>query len=272
VYAFLLNPQGHILGDLYAYNRGDYLLVETDQSQAEKVFATFDHYIIMDDVELTNISAKLTAVGLAGPRSRRVLEAAEIAVPELEPLELRDLVWQQVGLTLVRGENEHRESYEIWLAPENVNKLRDALIQAGAGPVGSAALELYRIASGIPRYGQDIRERDLPQETEQTRALHFNKGCYVGQEIVERIRSRGGVHRYLVRLAIDAREPPPPGTKIAAGDKEVGEITSAAYSPAAGQVVALGYVRLGEFPKEAPLAAAGAKVEISASPPWQPGA
>ena len=61
--------------------------------------------------------------------------------------------------------------------------------------MGSEALEMQRIVAGIPLYGVDIRERDLPQETEQMRALNFNKGCYVGQEIVERIRSRGNVHR-----------------------------------------------------------------------------
>ena len=69
--------------------------------------------------------------------------------------------------------------------------------------MGAAALERFRIASGIPRYGQDIRERDLPQETEQRRALNFSKGCYVGQEIVERIRSRGNVHRTFTGFVVD---------------------------------------------------------------------
>ena len=75
VYAFLLNPQGHILGDLYAYNRGESIAVDTDCGQAEKILATFDHYIIMDDVEVTNLSEQLTALGIAGPKSREVLAA-----------------------------------------------------------------------------------------------------------------------------------------------------------------------------------------------------
>src|SRR5579863_7012852 len=83
LYAFLLNPQGHILGDLYAYNRGDSLLIDSDQSQLEKLLATFDHYIIMDDVEVANLSDKLTAIGMAGPKVPDVLRRADFQVSEL---------------------------------------------------------------------------------------------------------------------------------------------------------------------------------------------
>src|SRR5260370_998631 len=88
IYAFLLNPQGRILGDMYVYNRGEALVVETDRSQVEKIMATFDHFIIMDDVEVTNISAKETALGLTGPRSRELLTTAGIAVGEMQPLQM----------------------------------------------------------------------------------------------------------------------------------------------------------------------------------------
>lgn len=194
VYAFLLNPQGHILGDLFAYSRGDSLLVDTDYSQVEKILATFDHYIIMDDVEVKNLSHQLTALGLSGPKSREALEAAGFNIGDLLPLQFQDLNWQGVSCMVVRGDTES-VSYEIGLPPASVKQLWDALLAGGAAPVGAEALEMQRIVSGIPRYGVDIRERDLPQETEQARALNFNKGCYVGQEIVERIRSRGNVHR-----------------------------------------------------------------------------
>ena len=165
----------------------------------EKILATFDHYIIMDDVEVTNLSEQITALGVAGPKARTVLRQAGIEVPEMRPLEISEVKCtcdcDCVQCTVVRGEDPAHESYEIWLAPGDVKKTWDALLVAGAAPVGFEALELQRIVSGIPLYGVDIRERDLPQETEQARALNFNKGCYVGQEIVERIRSRGAVHR-----------------------------------------------------------------------------
>jgi folate-binding protein YgfZ len=248
-YAFLLNPQGHILGDLYAYNRGDSITVDTDSAQVEKILATFDHYIIMDDVEVTNLSEQLTALGIAGPKSREVLRAAGIAIPETQPLQVVtprcDCQCDCLQCTVIRGEDAQHESYEIWIAPKDVRKLWDALVDAGAAPVGSAALELHRIVSGIPRYGIDIRERDLPQETEQARALNFNKGCYVGQEIVERIRSRGAVHRKFTGFLVEGSVPIAAGTKIVSGDKEVGEITSAAslQTPDGDKTVALGYIR-----------------------------
>ena len=95
-------------------------------------------------------------------------------------------------------------------------------------PVGCASLEKFRIAEGIPAYGIDIAESDLPQETSQARALHFNKGCYLGQEIVERIRSRGSVHRHLRHLELSGPVPPV-GTELVSSDgKPAGQITSAA--------------------------------------------
>jgi len=243
VYAFLLNPQGHILGDMYAYHRGESLVIDTDQSQAQKILAAFDHYIIMDDVEAANISEHLAAIGIAGPKSPDVLHGAGMELPPLDPLQFADLTWQGTNLTIVRGDYPSVESYEVWLAPEKTAVLMNALIPAAA-LVGAPALELLRIACGIPRYGQDIRERDLPQETEQQRALHFSKGCYIGQEIVERIRSRGGVHRAFAGFEVDGPLPAA-GTKIQADGRDVGEITSAASLPCAGgdRSVALGYIR-----------------------------
>jgi len=244
VYAFLLNPQGHILGDLYAFNRGDSILIDSDESQSEKLLATFDHYIIMDDVEVANVSDKLAAVGIAGPKAREVLRAVRFEISTLEPLQFVNISWQSVAVTVVCGDNPGVESFELWLAPDQVTPLWHALTKAGATPAGATALELLRIAAGIPRYGQDIRERDLPQETEQQRALHFSKGCYIGQEIVERIRSRGNVHRKFTGFDVQGALPAV-STKIQAAGRDVGEITSAASLPLGGgeRLAALGYIR-----------------------------
>jgi folate-binding protein YgfZ len=249
VYAFLLNPQGRILGDLFAYNRGESIVVDTDRSQVEKMLATFDHYIIMDDVEVTNLGDSMTALGIAGPKSREVLAAAGIAIPDTSPMQIFEAKCtcdcECTQCTAVRGEDAGYKTYELWLAPADVRKTWDALVANGATPVGSEALEIHRVVSGIPMYGVDIRERDLPQETEQARALNFNKGCYVGQEIVERIRSRGAVHRKFTGFLAAADRPIAAGTKVVAGEKEVGEVTSVASVrvPNGKKTVALGYVR-----------------------------
>lgn len=243
VYGFLLNPQGRIQGDLYAYNHGDALLLDLDREQAPQILALFDHYIIMDDVEVAPRN-ELAAVGIAGPKARNVMGARGFDVPELQPLQFVDVSWNNVTVTVVRGDNPGVPSYEIWLSADQAQALQDALQKSGGVAVSPATLELLRIASGIPRYGQDIRERDLPQETEQNRALHFSKGCYIGQEIVERIRSRGNVHRKFTGFEIQG-ELPAPGAKIEADGKEVGEITSAASLPLGNESrkLALGYIR-----------------------------
>jgi folate-binding protein YgfZ len=267
VYAFLLNPQGHILGDLYAYNRGDSLWLDVDQGQVAKVLEVFDHYIIMDDVEVENITDKWTVIGVSGPTSGEILRSAGLQVPDLQPLETSNQQWQQIALTLLRGDEEKRDSHEIWLAPEHAQLVRTALLRNGATPVGTEALELHRVALGIPRYGQDIRERDLPQETEQGRALNFSKGCYIGQEIVERIRSRGAVHRTFTGFRFE-NDLPAIGSKIQVNARDVGEITSIAALPLAGGtvLVALGYIRREAGLPGNEVAAGGLKATVAELP------
>ncbi len=230
VYSFVLNPQGRNQGDMVSYNRGDYLLVTTDRELAPKLAEIFDRYIIMDDVEVGDISDKLSTIGIAGSKATEILMAAGIEVTALAPGEVSDPVWQGVGISVARSVLPQMNGYEIWSTAENLDHVWDALVDSGAKPAGSEALELYRIACGVPRYGIDLRERDLPQETGQQHVLNFAKGCYVGQEIVERIRSRGNVHRMFVGLEVQG-DAPAAGDKVIAGEKEVGEITSAARVP-----------------------------------------
>ena len=247
VYAFMLNAQGRIQADLYAFQRGDSLLVDTEHAQRDKILQLFDHYIIADDVEIADISDTLTAVGLTGPAARAILGRAGIAVPDLAHLQFADVIWQQKTVTLLHSGEEARESWQVWMNPEQGADLWNALVHAGARPTGTAALNLFRISRGIPQFGVDIRERDLPQETGQTRALNFTKGCYLGQEIVERIRSRGAVHRQFTAFDVEGTLPEP-GAQILPGENEekaVGEITSSAILPLADgdRPVALGYLR-----------------------------
>jgi aminomethyltransferase len=115
---------------------------------------------------------------------------------------------------------------------------------AGAVPADEEAFRVVRLEHGKARYGEDISERYLAQEANQADALHFHKGCYLGQEIVERRRSRGLIQRVLKPLEVDGQMPPEPRTKLQISGAPAAEITSAAYSPALGKVVALGYVRI----------------------------
>ena len=267
LYAFLLNPQGKIQGDFYAFNRGTDIVLDLEETQLAKLLPILDHYIIMDDVLITNASEKFTAIGIQGPKSCEVLRSAGLAVPELRPLQIVGATWQDCHLILIRAEAWKGDAFEIWISHEHSDALKHALLQAGARDVGKRALDLYRIAAGIPLYGGDIRERDLPQETGQERALHYAKGCYVGQEIVERIRSRGQVHR--VFSGFELTTPSPVGSKISAeiagATKHVGEITSTASLPGtAGRSIALGYLRREAFNQ--PLGIDGSPVKLHSLP------
>jgi aminomethyltransferase len=267
VYAFLLTAQGRIIGDMDVFQRGEYLLVVSDLAQIKTIYDTFDHFIIMDDVELKDVTERLASLGVVGPKSREVLASSGIIVPQLEAMQVVDLNCNEIGITVARGGNPNCESYEIWLATENASKFQESLTAAGATPVGYEALEMFRITMGIPAYGKDIRERDLPQETNQTHALHFAKGCYVGQEIVERIRARGNVHRGFTGFLVNG-DVPSPGSKAQAGGKEVGEITSAARVPtkSGDSTVALGYLRREAGGPGTEVQIAGASARVSALP------
>src|SRR5664279_5130450 len=163
VYAFLLNAQGRIQADLYIFQRGDPVLVDTEGAQREKVLELFDRYIIADDVEISDISDSFAAVGLTGPASRDVLAGAGIAVPQLTHLQFAELEWRRKQITLLQADEEIIESWQIWVALEHHRELLNALIESGGSPVGSSALNLFRVSRGIPQFGVDIRDRDLPQ-------------------------------------------------------------------------------------------------------------
>jgi folate-binding protein YgfZ len=247
-YSFVLNAQGRIQGDCDAYRIADHLLVITDRSQIPALMAHFDRFIIMDDVAIEDISSTRTCLGLAGPLAAQLLGALGVQFPTggggLWMLQTRIC---GVPVQLTGGFATVSPRCEIWCANESVGMLWQVLLAAGAVPCGLRAAEALRVLEGIPRYGVDLVERDLPQETGQMRALHFAKGCYLGQEIVERIRSRGNVHRRLAQFSLSEKPAAMPVDLAAENPAEgaagstVGRITStAAYK---GAYYGLGIVR-----------------------------
>ena len=182
VYSFVLNAQGRIQGDLVAYNRGDYLLVTTDREQAPKVAEIFDRYIIMDDVEVADVSDKLAAIGMAGPKSRQILAGAGLDISQLEPGQVIDAVWREVGVSTARSAIPQMDGFEIWFASENVDAIWDALVLAGATPVGTDALELYRIVRGVPRLGVDLQGTRLAAGDRTAACVELRQGllCRAG--------------------------------------------------------------------------------------------
>jgi folate-binding protein YgfZ len=259
-YNFVLNAQGRILGDLTIFNRGEYLVLETDHNQVETLLTTLKRFIIMDKVELNVPEEARTAIGVCGPKSAAILAACGLDVAGMEPLEVRDAP-ADMAVTMVRGPEQKPDWYELWLDPKQAQLIWDRLTGAGARPAGAEALELWRVLHGIPQYGQDIRDRDLPQETGQAQALHFSKGCYIGQEIVERIRSRGQVHRKFTGFEFDRM---PATGKYEVEGRTLAEITTAVRVSTAGgeKLIGLGYVRHEAAPAGAELDLGGNTAQV----------
>ncbi len=258
-YNFVLNAQGRIQSDLVAYQRGDFYLLESEAALIPVLREFFERYIIMDDVELGDISTRLVSLGVGGPKAEEVLSRAGlvprgVTLGSMAPGQLADGAWNSSGYTLVKDAVEQRGWYELWLAPENVERVWQALLASGAAPAGATALEWQRILLGLPRMSE-MGGKVLPPETGQDYALHYAKGCYIGQEIVERIHARGQVHRRLMGLVLNGTAPEA-GTKLMIGTgaeaKEAGELACGAEIEINGvkHNLALAYVRQ-EFVKPA---------------------
>ncbi len=244
-YTLVLNAQGRIQGDGDVSCFEDSLLLETDRFQAERLLSHLRRFIIMDDVKLEVLDAAGTAIGIAGPRAATILEKLGGSVPEPDTFRTAQLAG--IDVTLVRVWSLVVTKVEIRVASERVLELWNALAEAGATPCGTAALEDLRILEGTPQFDVDFSDKHLPQETNLQRALNFTKGCYIGQEIVERIRARATVHRSLRQFELHG-EAPGLGEKIElrAGEAAVGELTSVARIelPGLRKTLALGVARV----------------------------
>jgi folate-binding protein YgfZ len=238
LYAFFLTAQGRIIADANIYNLGDSLWLDTEPQTREKLLAHLDKYIIADDVTLEDETERWAVVCVEGPESPDALTALGVEIPRT-PLEI--LPWGD-GFS-VRIAATGPEGVRIFLPVGQKPALVARLGELELPEATPEDVKLVRLENGRPRYGEDISERYLVQETQILSAVSFNKGCYLGQEIVERIRSRGQVHRLLTPVRIRTADAPAPGTKLRSGDKDAGEITSAVFSPALNETVGLAYLR-----------------------------
>jgi aminomethyltransferase len=234
-YTFFLNAQGRILADAIVLCLEDHLLLDTEPETHETLFQHLDKYIIADDVTLEDAREDLSVIGLEGPKSAEVLAAAGAPLPAAA---CHHAPWQ--GGIVVRASTTGAPGFRIFVPAAAADSVRALLC---APPASADEANIVRLENRHPRYGDDITDRYLVQETRQLHAIHFQKGCYLGQEIVERVRSRGQVHRLLTPVRIHSAEPPARGAHFQSGDADAGELTSAAYSPALGLVVALAYLR-----------------------------
>jgi folate-binding protein YgfZ len=270
--SLLLNPQGHIMAELDVYGLADRLLVVTYAMIRDRTAATLDKFIIMDDVVLEDVTEQFGVVSLEGPATSKIISA--LGGPALDLLsELSHVETQIAGVDcrMVRRSPGGVPGAEFIAAREALPKLWQALVDAaraeGGGPIGCDALSSLRLEAGIPWFGYDFDETTLPHEAGlENSHISYTKGCYTGQEIVERVRSRGHVNRKRVGISFAGATIPQIRTPLMVGGAEVGFVTRAAFSYALERPIGMAYVRREHNSVGSKLSWAGGEAEVIALP------
>ncbi len=270
-YALYLTPQGRMIADLDILNVGDRLLLDVDGGLTKKLVDRFDALVFAEDVRVADLHDSWTSYGIYGPGAARLLSAvAGAPISELTLYQSRAITVGDATALVARIDAIGIAGYHVLGAQGNVAAIHAAVSEAGAAAVDPAAVEAVRVESGRPLFGADMDTEAIPLEAGiEDRAISFDKGCYVGQEVIVRIlhRGQGRVARRLVGLTLsgnteaDSAGAPRPGTTLWNGENAVGRVTSAVSSPTLGVPIALGYVarQLAEPGTEVEVGDAGAR-------------
>jgi glycine cleavage system T protein len=248
VYSSLLTHKGKMLTYFRAYLLVDSVMLEDVGEIGEATFQALRKFLLFGTkAKLENCAESWGLLLISGPKAPEVLKAAfEVEVGHLRPLHV--LTHQIGGLPalLIRTEETGETDIEIMLSADGVQTAWEALMQAGAPfgirPFGGHAREALRLEAGLPKAGPDLNEDIVPPEANlEGKAFSLSKGCYPGQEVVARMDTYGSVRRRLVGLVLKDPVVPPKGARLFSGDREVGWISSAAYSPELDRVIAFGF-------------------------------
>lgn len=271
-HALLLTPIGRIVAELHVLLRPDAFWLETERERVAPARARLEKLLIADDVTLADESERFVRLAVEGPRALEIVRAAADEAGALEDLK-RDacLDLRLAGAAIVAFASgwSGEPALQLFVPREAAAAVRDSIVAAGAPrglvEAGAGVLETLRIEAGVPRFGTELSEQVLPPEARLEGAISYTKGCYTGQEIIARMRSRGSPSHLLVGLALDGPPLPLPGDAICAGGRSIGEVTSATLSPAAG-AIALAFVRRGHDAPGTLLEVAGRRAEVRALP------
>ena len=248
--------QGRIIAAVRVLRTADGFLLDTEPQTHQSVLKTIERFTLAGDFRITDVTTTTAMLTVQGRAARQIVGAVVADVPNLDRDGAVESHWRDMKLTLLRATHTAEDGFDFIVPTDNATALWDTLVEAGARPVGYDALETLRIEAGIARYGHDMDETNVVTETNLDDAVSYTKGCYIGQEIIIRIRHRGHVAKKLTGLALDTRKPVEPATPVrGAAGNEIGRVTSATFSPTIGKTVALGYLRYEQ-------AAAGTEVRI----------
>jgi folate-binding protein YgfZ len=249
----LLTRQGRVVADLHVLARADELWLELEAAALPAVAEQLARFIVADDVTLTDRRADFARLALEGPRSAELAGAAGLA-----PHAWRELALGGAAVVAAAWGFTGLPGLQLFAPAGAADAVAAALVAAGASPASAEAFECLRVAAGVPWLGRELDESVLPAEARLEAAISTTKGCYTGQEVVTRMRSRGRVGHLLVGLRFEGDALPARGAAIEGEAGPIGQVTSTVRSPEAG-AIGLGYVR-------AEAAVPGASVRVGGAP------
>ncbi|MFY0528636.1 YgfZ/GcvT domain-containing protein [Archangium gephyra] len=268
-YAAMITVKGAMVADARLVRREADLLLDLEPGMGAKVQEFLGKFLISEDAELLDATGELGVLRLMGPRTADLLGAVSGGPFAALPPDATRAVTLAGQEVLAVGRAGQEPGVDLLVPRAGLEAVWKGLVGAGGPfglkPLGWRAQEALRVEAGVPRYGQDMVDTTIPLEANLTNAISYNKGCYIGQEVIARATFRGHMNRKLAGLLLGATEAAP-GTELKKDGKKVGWVTSVVRSPLKGQTVALGYVHrdhlepgtvlaVGDGPAEATVAA-----------------
>ena len=249
IVSLFLNPQGRIQAEIETYATTESLFCVSYSMIRESLVPALDKFIIMDDVTLADETDLFGTVALEGPNAADLVrKLTSVDVASLSDLSFQETSLAGISCGLTKRSPGGIAGAEFLATREDLPRLWDTLRAEveiiGGRAMGYQALSALRLEQGIPWFSYDFGDKQIPHEAGLEHShISYTKGCYTGQEIVERVRSRGQVNRVRVLVKFEAREPPAAGATLIADGKEAGYVTRAAFSPALQTAIGMAYVR-----------------------------
>jgi folate-binding protein YgfZ len=262
--AAFLDAHGKVMALLDVYALEDRLVLALPPGLTEKTLQLFDKYLISEKASFEAADEAWMVPTLVGPRSGEILARAVGRAIALAPHQHAEVELGGVPVWVVENGGPGLPALGCWTAPGHGAAVWAALRAAGARPVGAEAYNVLRVEAGLPWYGHDVDDSVILPETRLEALVSFTKGCYIGQEVVARVKYRGHVNRALSGLVIDGDHVAAHGARVMAGGKDVGRITSCVRSLALGWPIALGYVRREHFEPGSVVEVADGPVTVAA--------
>ena len=262
------NVQGRLIAAVRIIHRQDGFLIDTESVSLETVAKLLERFTLAGDFRVTDLTSETAMLSVQGRKAAEVMReafgetAATVARAQVTTLQFAN----DGEVTIIRSTHTGEDGFDLFVNASQIEMLRQALTGAGAQPIGADMAETLRIEAGIPRFGIDMDETKVVTETNLDDAVSFTKGCYIGQEIIARIKYRGHVAKKLTGVVLESDAPLESGVKIlSADDKEIGSITSSTISQRLKRTIALAYVKYDYLEP-------GTKVKIISSEREYPGA